>query len=166
MSQPITVLLYDYGYRWSRGVRNMGRMLPIGIQDFEKQRRDGYVYVDKTTYIYRIASISTPFFLSRPRRFGKSLLVSTLKYYLAGRKDLFERLAIERLAEEDPGAWEGSPVFHLDFDGANYQEDRLEDVLGTQLARWMLGQLMPTYVRVCRSLQGGYPHAVPGGLRL
>ncbi len=114
----------------------MGRMLPIGIQDFEKQRRDGYVYVDKTAYIYRIASISTPFFLSRPRRFGKSLLVSTLKYYLAGRKDLFERLAIERLAEEDPGAWEGNPVFHLDFDGANYREDRLEDVLGTQLARW------------------------------
>ena len=114
----------------------MGRMLPIGIQDFEKLRHDGYVYVDKTSYVHRIASISTPFFLIRPRRFGKSLLVSTLKYYLAGRRDLFEGLAIEKLVGEVPGAWEGSPVFHLDFDGANYAEDRLEDVLGTQLARW------------------------------
>ena len=114
----------------------MDRKLPIGIQDFQKLRGDGYVYVDKTAYVYSMASLSTPFFLSRPRRFGKSLLVSTLKYYFQGRHDLFEGLAIERLEGKGDGAWQPRPVFHLDFDGANYAIDALEEALNVRIGRW------------------------------
>ncbi len=73
------------------------RRFPAGVQDFEKIRTDGFVYVDKTEYIYELANnFGDALFLSRPRRFGKSLLCSTLKYYFQGRKDLFEGLAMER----------------------------------------------------------------------
>jgi hypothetical protein len=75
----------------------MARKLPIGIQSFESIRRDGYVYVDKTAYVYKLASEGKPYFLSRPRRFGKSLLVSTMRAYFEGRRELFEGLEIERL---------------------------------------------------------------------
>jgi len=68
------------------------RQLPTGIQSFEVLRTDGYLYVDKTAMIYGLASTSIPYFLSRPRRFGKSLLLSTMKAYFEGRKDLFEGL--------------------------------------------------------------------------
>ena len=70
------------------------RNLPIGIQSFERLRRDGYLYVDKTAFVYELASTGNPYFLSRPRRFGKSLLISTFEAYFQGRKDLFEGLAI------------------------------------------------------------------------
>ena len=73
------------------------RKLPIGIQTFDKLREGGFLYVDKTAMIYQIASTSTPYFLSRPRRFGKSLLISTFEAYFQGRKDLFHGLAIEKL---------------------------------------------------------------------
>lgn len=66
------------------------RKLPIGIQTFDKLREGGFLYVDKTAMIYQIASTSTPYFLSRPRRFGKSLLISTFEAYFQGRKDLFQ----------------------------------------------------------------------------
>ena len=66
------------------------RFLPIGIQDFEKLRKGGYVYVDKTKYVYELARLSTPFFLSRPRRFGKSLLLSTFEAFFLGKKELFD----------------------------------------------------------------------------
>jgi len=73
------------------------RFLPIGIQDFEKLRNFNNIYVDKTSYIYELARTSSPYFLSRPRRFGKSLLLSTLEAYFLGKKDLFKGLAIENL---------------------------------------------------------------------
>ena len=73
---------------------------PIGIQDFEKIIQDGYVYVDKTELIYKLVNEGHVYFLCRPRRFGKSLLVSTLKYYFQGRKDLFKGLAIDSLEKE------------------------------------------------------------------
>ena len=89
---------------------------PIGIQDFESIIRDGYVYVDKTALIYRMATEGKVYFLSRPRRFGKSLLVSTLKYYFQGRKDLFQGLAIDSMEKE----WVEYPVFHLSFGGDSF----------------------------------------------
>ena len=89
---------------------------PIGIQDFESIIRDGYVYVDKTALIYRMATEGKVYFLSRPRSFGKSLLVSTLKYYFQGRKDLFQGLAIDSMEKE----WAEYPVFHLSFGGDSF----------------------------------------------
>ena len=89
---------------------------PIGIQDFESIIRDGYVYVDKTALIYRMVTEGKVYFLSRPRRFGKSLLVSTLKYYFQGRKDLFQGLAIDSMEKE----WAEYPVFHLSFGGDSF----------------------------------------------
>ena len=86
-----------------------GRKLPIGIQTFEKIRRGGYFYVDKTEGIWQLASSSVPNFLSRPRRFGKSLLLSTFEAYFEGKKELFEGLAIEKLEDK----WEKHPVLHL-----------------------------------------------------
>ena len=99
---------------------------PIGIQDFEKIIQDGYVYVDKTDLIYKLVNGGNIYFLSRPRRFGKSLLVSTLKYYFQGRKDLFKGLAIDSLETE----WKEYPVFHLDFNGINFtQSGALEETI-------------------------------------
>lgn len=91
---------------------------PIGIQDFDKIINDGYVYVDKTSLIYRLVTEGSIYFLSRPRRFGKSLLVSTLKAYFQGKKELFKGLAIDSLEKE----WAEYPVFHLDFNGENFNE--------------------------------------------
>lgn len=73
------------------------RIYPIGIQSFEKLRRDGYIYVDKTALIYKLVTTGSYYFLSRPRRFGKSLLLSTLEAYFRERRELFEGLAIEQL---------------------------------------------------------------------
>ncbi|MDO5133866.1 MAG: AAA family ATPase, partial [Eubacteriales bacterium] len=84
----------------------MTRKLPIGIQSFEKIRTDRFLYVDKTEYIYHLAKNNVPYFLSRPRRFGKSLLLSTLKAYFEGKKELFKGLAIEKLVEKDEDAWQ------------------------------------------------------------
>ena len=89
---------------------------PIGIQSFERIIEDGYVYVDKTALLYDLVSKGTIYFLSRPRRFGKSLLVSTLENYFLGRKELFRGLAIDALEKE----WAEYPVFHLDFNGVNF----------------------------------------------
>ena len=74
---------------------DLSRKLPIGIQTFEKLRKEGYLYVDKTALVWQMVSTSTPYFLSRPRRFGKSLLLSTFEAYFEGKKELFEGLAIE-----------------------------------------------------------------------
>ncbi|MDR2027671.1 MAG: AAA family ATPase, partial [Prevotellaceae bacterium] len=87
------------------------RKLPVGIQDFEDLRTNGYVYVDKTEYVYRLATTGKPYFLGRPQRFGKSLLVSTLKAYFLGKKELFGGLAIAGLEKE----WIEYPVFHIDM---------------------------------------------------
>lgn len=94
---------------------------PIGIQSFEQIINDGYVYVDKTDLVYQL-TLGKIYFLSRPRRFGKSLLVSTLENYYLGKKELFKGLKIDALEKE----WKTYPVFHLDFNGKNYND---KDVL-------------------------------------
>ena len=101
------------------------RKLPIGLQSFEVMRNEGFVYVDKTEYVLRLAAESRVFFLSRPRRFGKSLFLSTLKAYFLGKKELFKGLYIEdaeqKQAElEGREAWIKYPVLYLDFNGGIY----------------------------------------------
>ena len=113
------------------------RLLPIGIQSFEKLRENHCVYVDKTEYVYRLVHDIAPFFLSRPRRFGKSLLLSTLKAYWEGKKELFRGLAIEKLEETNPDAWKKYPVFYFDFNSDNYHAvHSLENVLDAHLSEW------------------------------
>ncbi|WP_302457835.1 ATP-binding protein [Bacteroides fluxus] len=109
------------------------RKLPIGIQTFEKLREESYLYVDKTAIIYQIVSGSIPYFLSRPRRFGKSLLISTFESYFEGRKELFEGLAIEKLETR----WEQYPVLHLDLNAEKYDtKEALEQMLSRSLSLW------------------------------
>ena len=91
-------------------------LYPIGIQNFEKIRQGGFVYVDKTAHIYNLAATGDYYFLSRPRRFGKSLLVSTMEAYFQGRKELFKGLAIEKQEKN----WTEHPVLHLDLTGNRY----------------------------------------------
>ena len=106
---------------------------PIGIQDFEKIITGGYVYVDKTALIHQLVSEGNIYFLSRPRRFGKSLLVSTLEAYFKGKKDLFNGLAIDSLEKE----WAEYPVFHLSFGGENFiEQGALENKIATALNKW------------------------------
>ena len=106
---------------------------PIGIQDFEKIINGGYVYVDKTALIYRLVTEGNIYFLSRPRRFGKSLLVSTLEAYFQGKKELFKGLAIDKLEKE----WAEYPVFHIDFNGENYTEPgKLEEKIIGAVETW------------------------------
>ena len=120
------------------------RKLPIGIQDFEKLITKGFIYVDKTEYIYQLVQQNTPIFLSRPRRFGKSLLISTMKAYWQGKKELFKGLKIEELIEQTPpvnsanSAWLPYPVFHFDFDGGFYSNNStaLESRLAEHLRFW------------------------------
>lgn len=100
--------------------------LPIGVQNFEKLRKEGYLYVDKTRLIYKLVNEGSYYFLSRPRRFGKSLLMSTIKAYLAGKKELFVGLAIEQLEKE----WIQHPILHLDLNAQQYDKpEKLEYVL-------------------------------------
>lgn len=115
----------------------MDRKLPIGIQGFEKLRTDNFLYVDKTKYIYQLVHNNVPYFLSRPRRFGKSLLLSAMKAYWQGKKELFTGLDIESLEAGNTNAWKSYPVFDFDFNGANYQrKSALENLLDEQLRRW------------------------------
>lgn len=114
----------------------MTRKLPIGIQGFEKLRTDHFLYVDKTEYIYQLVHNNVPYFLSRPRRFGKSLLLSAMKAYYEGKKELFAGLAIERLEEGNPDAWKPYPVFYFDFSGDNYLKTPIEKVLDSMLCDW------------------------------
>ena len=111
----------------------MSRLYPIGIQSFERIREDGYVYVDKTSLVYCLATTGKHYFLSRPRRFGKSLLVSTLEAYFLGKKGLFAGLAMERLERE----WTEYPVFHLDLNSQKYETPQsLADILNAALTKW------------------------------
>lgn len=106
-------------------------LYPIGIQDFDNIRRDGYVYVDKTAHIYKLATTGKYYFLSRPRRFGKSLLVSTMASYFSGKKELFGGLAIADLEKK----WIQYPVLRFDLTGKSYTAaDDLQHHLGMQLA--------------------------------
>lgn len=106
---------------------------PIGIQDFEKLRTNGYSYVDKSRFVYKLATEGEYYFLSRPRRFGKSLFLSTLEAYFQGKKELFEGLAIYDLETE----WKKYPIFHIDLNTANFREkDSLYTVLNDYLTTW------------------------------
>ena len=106
---------------------------PIGIQDFASIINDGFVYADKTDLVYELTKSKGVYFLSRPRRFGKSLLVSTIKYYFEGRHDLFKGLKIESLEKK----WETYPVFEIDFNGSNYTDaDALEQTLNGYVIKW------------------------------
>lgn len=112
------------------------RKLPIGIQNFESLVRDGYLYVDKTERIYSLISSGRYYFLSRPRRFGKSLLISTLRAIFEGKKELFEGLAI---SDKQDFTWEKHPVLHLDLNTNHYDASQvLEQKLGEALNQWEL----------------------------
>ena len=109
------------------------RKLPVGIQDFTSLIEDGFLYVDKTDLVYRMVTTGKPYFLSRPRRFGKSLLLSTLEAYFLGRKDLFKGLAIEQLEKD----WKVYPVLHLSLNAQFYENKRsLEQVLDAHFIQW------------------------------
>ena len=106
---------------------------PIGIQDFEKLRTNRYSYVDKSRFVYKLATEGEYYFLSRPRRFGKSLFLSTLEAYFQGKKELFKGLAIYDLETE----WKKYPIFHIDLNTANFREkDSLYTVLNDYLTTW------------------------------
>ena len=111
----------------------MGKLYPIGIQNFEKIRRDGYCYIDKTSKIYELVKTGSYYFLSRPRRFGKSLLISTLEAYFQGKRELFEGLAMQELEKE----WKKYPILHLDLNIAKFDTpDSLSDILNRNLVEW------------------------------
>lgn len=106
------------------------RLLPIGIQDFEDLRKKGFIYADKTALVYKLATEGKPYFLSRPRRFGKSLLISTMKAYFLGKKELFEGLAIEQMEQH----WIEYPVININFANDEFSEidsldSKLNDIL-------------------------------------
>ncbi|HBH09775.1 MAG TPA: AAA family ATPase [Rikenellaceae bacterium] len=103
-------------------------LYPIGIQNFEKIRQGGFVYVDKTDLIYKIAQTGQYYFLSRPRRFGKSLLISTIEAYFQGKKELFDGLAIASLEKE----WTEYPVLHFDLSGESYNDETALNVTLSQ----------------------------------
>ncbi len=106
---------------------------PIGIQSFAKLRHGGYAYVDKTELVYKMVSEGNYYFLSRPRRFGKSLLLSTLEAYFEGEKELFEGLALSQLEQE----WKRYPILHLDLNSREYKvESSLESELNRHLEEW------------------------------
>lgn len=112
---------------------------PIGIQSFDQIIEDGYVYIDKTDLVYQLTHEGKIYFLSRPRRFGKSLLVSTLEHYFLGHKELFKGLKIDQLEKD----WHVYPVFHVDFNGSNFTqagvlEERLEDYVSDWETRYGL----------------------------
>ena len=106
---------------------------PIGIQDFVKLRQGGFAYVDKTQFVYKLADEGSYYFLSRPRRFGKSLFLSTLEAYFLGRKELFEGLAIYDMEKE----WKSHPIFYIDLNTANFRdENSLYEVLNSHVSVW------------------------------
>jgi len=108
-------------------------LYPIGIQNFGKIREGGFVYVDKTALVHKLANEGCYYFLGRPRRFGKSLLVSTMEAYFSGRKELFSGLAMEVLEKE----WRKYPVLHLDLTGSKYTEaGDLREKLDQHLLSW------------------------------
>ena len=118
------------------------RVLPIGGQDFSDLRRNGFIYVDKTHFVADLVSASKYYFLSRPRRFGKSLFLSTLKAYFEGKKESFEGLYLEKweeaqAAQEGRNAWQQYPVLYLDLNAKNYESrENLVNILDRHLSIW------------------------------
>lgn len=138
---------------------------PIGIQSFDQLIEDGYVYVDKTDLVYSLVKEGKIYFLSRPRRFGKSLLVSTLKNYFLGRKELFKGLKIDALEKD----WKVYPVFHLDFNGTDFTlPGELERKLGYYISSWADQYALPEKTVIwgwAISLPRSFvrPMSIPGG---
>ena len=110
--------LVNLYYLWGVTQKAIVMKYPIGIQSFDRIISEGYTYVDKTDMLYTLIKEGSIYFLSRPRRFGKSLLVSTLENYFLGRKELFKGLKIDALERE----WLEYPVFHIDFNSSNFLE--------------------------------------------
>lgn len=109
------------------------KIYPIGIQNFEKIRNDGYLYIDKTALMYQMVKTGSYYFLSRPRRFGKSLLISTMEAYFQGKKELFAGLAVERLEKD----WIKYPILHLDLNIEKYDTpESLDNILEKSLTAW------------------------------
>ena len=135
------------------------RLCPVGIQTFSEIRTNNYLYVDKSALVYQLANAASKYnFLSRPRRFGKSLLLSTLQSYFEGRKELFEGLAIEQLETE----WTAYPVIRFDMSlGKHMDKEQLEYFLGDQLAEYenQYGIVQPaktTNVRLWHLVKAAY----------
>ncbi len=109
------------------------RKLPIGVQSFEILRKENFLYIDKTEFVYKLATEGRQYFLSRPRRFGKSLLLSTMRAYFEGKKELFTGLKISELEKD----WIKYPVFYFDFNGRKYDtSDGLKSLLNAHLEKW------------------------------
>ena len=109
------------------------KLYPIGIQNFEKLRKSGYLYVDKTALIYKMVKTGSYYFLSRPRRFGKSQLISTLMAYFQGKKELFKGLAMEELEKD----WTVHPILHIDLNIEKYDRSQsLDNILEKSVSSW------------------------------
>ena len=128
-----TVVEIQSGGIAARKQKEKVMLYPIGIQNFESLRKGGFTYVDKTGLIYQLAATGRYYFLGRPRRFGKSLLLSTMEAYFQGKKELFRGLALENLEKD----WTEYPVLHLDLGGKTYRQEKdLELLLDMHLCRW------------------------------
>ena len=132
------------------------KIYPIGIQSFEKIRKDGYFYIDKTALVYQLAKTGCYYFLNRPRRFGKSLLISTLEAYFQGKKELFEGLAMEKLEKD----WIRYPVLHLDLNIEKYDTPEsldkiLHDNLDAELHEFAEARGV-SYDKLCDDLKAYY----------
>ena len=113
------------------------RNMPIGIQDFEIMRTEAYAYVDKTHFISQLEIVGRAYFLTRPRRFGKSLFLSTLQSYFEGKKELFKGLAIEKIKAERGEEWKNYPILKLDLNAKKYtKEEDLNEILAEHIAKW------------------------------
>ena len=130
----------------------MSKLYPVGVQNFEKVILGGYEYVDKTALIYQLFNTGCYYFLSRPRRFGKSLLLSTIESYAQGKKELFKGLALEQLEKE----WTVYPVLHLDLNTQKYDTpESLTNVLEENVQNWeALYGASPSEIGVARRFQG------------
>ena len=114
-----------------------GKHMPIGIQSFETIRNNPYIYVDKTQFIPKLEKVGRAYFLTRPRRFGKSLFLSTLEAYFEGRKELFKGLAIEKYKEENGQDWQTYPVLKLDLNVQEYvKKEQLITILNDHIDEW------------------------------
>ena len=113
------------------------RNMPIGIQDFEIMRTCPYVYVDKSQFISKLEIVGRAYFLTRPRRFGKSLFISTLQAYFEGKKELFKGLAIEKIKAESGSEWQSYPILKLDLNAKEYTErEHLTTILNYHIKMW------------------------------
>ena len=113
------------------------RNMPVGVQSFETIRTCSYVYVDKTQFIPKLEIVGRAHFLTRPRRFGKSLFISTLQAYFEGRKELFKGLAIEKFKAERGEEWQSYPILKLDLNAQKYsKEEDLLNILNEHIDKW------------------------------